>query len=107
MAAIKQEANSALIITTGAISGILLIVVMIGTEAWFRNEEHQELALKWDETPNAALQELRAEQFKRIETPHVDDVTKLKTIAISDAMKLIVEAKGKLPATQPATAPAK
>ena len=106
MAAIKQEANSALIITIGAISGILLLVAMIGTEAWFKNEEHQELAVKWDESPNLALQELRAEQFKRIETAHVDDVTKVKTIPITEAMKLIVETKGKLPATQPAVAPA-
>ncbi len=105
--AIKQEANSRLIITIGAVSGILLLVMMIGTEAWFKNEERHELEIKWQASPNLALLEMRAEQQARINGYRVDAKTGVRAIPIGEAMRMVVETKGKLPATQPAAQDAK
>jgi hypothetical protein len=37
--AIKQEVNAPLIVTVGIISTLLLIVIIIGLQAWFTFEE--------------------------------------------------------------------
>ncbi len=49
--AMKQEANTPLILTIGAMSGILILVIMFGVEAWFRHEERAELDIQWDKQP--------------------------------------------------------
>lgn len=88
--AMKQEANAPLILTIGAISGLLILVVMFGVEAWFRHEERTELDSQWDHTPNTWLINLREGQKAHI-------------AGIDGAMKQIVENGGKLPSTQPSS----
>lgn len=58
----KQEVNSPLIVTVGVVSVILLVVIAIGCEAWFRYEEAQEVAAKWAESKNEWLDEMHAKQ---------------------------------------------
>ena len=81
--AIKQEANVPLIVTVGAVSGILLVVITFGVEAWFLYEENNEIAAKWDQNPNVRLKELREEQTAKITTS--------AQMPIDQAMKSIVE----------------
>src|SRR5882724_4512762 len=100
--AMNQEANTPVVLTIGAVSALLIVVIMFGVEAWFRYEEREELTRLWNESPDVALVNLRSEQKAHLEVSAVDPKTNATHIPISDAMKLIVESRGKLPATQPA-----
>jgi hypothetical protein len=98
--AIKQDVNAPLIVTIGVVSGLLLLVIMFGTQAWFVREERDEIAQKWEAAPNTQLEELRKAQRARIETSGT--VEGRHTMPIQKAMKFVIDNGGKLPATQPA-----
>jgi hypothetical protein len=89
MSAMKQEVNAPLILTTGIVSALLLLAIVFGLEAWFVREENAEIAEKWDQSKNEWLDEIRSGQRAKIQN-------------IEAAQKLIIDSKGKLPATQPA-----
>ena len=100
--AMKQEANTPLIMTIGVVSGLMLLVIMFGVEAWFKYEEKQELATKWDAARNIELDTLRGEQLSKITTSRWCDASKQAvTIPVADAMRILAAGKGKMPATQP------
>lgn len=82
--AMKQEPNAPLILTISAISGLMILVLYFGVEAWFRHEEAVELDTQWKNSPNWELQELRESQ-----RAHLGD--------IDAAMKKVVETGGKSP----------
>jgi hypothetical protein len=94
--AIKQEVNSPLIVTVGVISGLLLLVVVFGTQAWFVREERDEITQKWEVSKNVQLDELRTSQHAKIQAAGPT------TLPIEKAMRVIVQTGGKLPSTQPA-----
>ncbi len=98
----KQPANAPLIVTVGAISVMLFVVIMFGIEAWFRYEERLEVDAKWASSPNFSLINLRKAQLDRINTASVDPKTGTRAIPIADAMRTLVQTGGKLPSTQPA-----
>jgi hypothetical protein len=93
--AIKQDVNAPLIVTIGVVSGLLLLVIVFGTEAWFVGEERSEMADKWESTKHTQLEELRTTQRAMLER------TGPTTIPIDRAMQKLVEIGGKLPSTQP------
>lgn len=100
--AYKQEVNIPLIVTIGIVSAILLIVVILGMEAWFKSEEQAQFEIEAAANPNQTLERLRDDQLSNINAYHwVNRDKGLVTIPIADAMKQIVAANGKLPATQP------
>lgn len=98
--AMKYEANTAIVLTIGAISGILLLVIMFGTEAWFRYEERAELNNQWDQNPNSWLQDIRAKQAANINHAFTDDDGH-RHVTIDQAMQAVLSTGAKLPATQP------
>jgi hypothetical protein len=91
----KQEVNAPLIVTVGVVSGLLLLVVVFGTQAWFVREEREEIADKWSKSEYVQLDELRAAQRAKIQAKGPT------TIPIAQAMQVIVQTGGKLPTTQP------
>ena len=103
--AIKQDVNAPLIVTIGIVSGILLLVVVFGLQAWFVSEENAEIQGKWDAAKYTQLIDLRAEQEAKIKRDGVDEKTKGRTISIDKAMQVIAQTGGKLPSTQPAGQP--
>jgi hypothetical protein len=44
--AYKQEVNVPLVVTIGIVGGILVLVCVIGVQAWFQSEEQNEVAVK-------------------------------------------------------------
>ena len=62
----KQEVNSPLIVTVGIVSVLLLVVIAVGLEAWFRYEEANEVADKWAESQNVWLNEMREKQHANL-----------------------------------------
>jgi hypothetical protein len=100
--AFKQEVNVPLILTIGIVSGIMLLVIVIGTQAWFQNEEQSEIAAKAQEFPHAALIELQNGQRVNINSYHwVDKKNDVVTVPIGRAMEVMLETHGNLPTTAP------
>jgi len=107
--AFKQEVNVPLIFTIGVVSGIVLLVIVIGTQAWYQSEEINEVAIKAQEavgrsldpaSPTKTFAELKEEQQTALEAkPHWTDLTKKTRAAvpIEDAMAYLTDHEGKLP----------
>jgi hypothetical protein len=104
--AMTQQANAPLIITIGAVSGLLLLVLMFGVEAWFRYEERAELEDQWDNSKNEWLDTLREGQAKHLSAYAFNAETKNWSIPITDAMAKVVATEGKVNVAPPATQPA-
>jgi hypothetical protein len=107
--AYKQEVNVPLVMTIGIVSGILLLVTVIGTQAWYQSEEQDEIVLKSGEAaaraltiglPNATFAELKEGQKKSLvaKTHWVDVKKKTRvTLPIDEAMEYLANNSGKLP----------
>jgi hypothetical protein len=86
----RQEANVPLLMTIGAVSGFLLLVLAIGTEAWFLREVQHETAIKWDNAVVQPLTDQRGEQLARISNYRWADKEKTRiAIPIDQAMKIV------------------
>jgi hypothetical protein len=107
--AFKQEVNVPLIFTIGVVSGIMLLVIVIGTQAWYQSEEINEVAIKAAEAQERAIDpsspvksfaELKQEQKTALAAKaHWIDTTKKDRVAIpiDDAMAYLADHGGKLP----------
>jgi hypothetical protein len=100
--AFKQEVNVPLILTIGIISAVMLIVSIVGTEAWYDSEEQAEITAKAAEYPNQVLLDLKEAQKTKISAYRwVDKKNNVVAIPIENAMRVLVETKGQLPSTRP------
>ena len=107
--AFKQEVNVPLIFTIGVISGIMLLVIVIGTQAWYQSEELDEVTTKAAEAqsrsldadlPTKSFAELKQEQLMALSAkPHWTDPAKKDRAAvpIADAVAYLIDHDGKLP----------
>jgi hypothetical protein len=94
--AIKQDVNAPLILTIGIVSGLLLLVVAFGVQAWFVREEREEITQKWEVSKNTWLDDIRSNERSKIEQRGPT------TIPVAQAMQYVIKNGGKLPATRPA-----
>ncbi|HEX4053594.1 MAG TPA: hypothetical protein VHX86_04955 [Tepidisphaeraceae bacterium] len=107
--AYKQEVNVPLLMTIGIVSGILLLVIVIGTQAWYQAEEQEETMLKANEAQNRAstlelpdptFGQLKEGQEKALAAkPHWMDEKKKTAVAvpIRQAMAYLENHEGRLP----------
>jgi hypothetical protein len=104
LAAIKQEVNVPLVVTIGVVSGILLLVVVIGVQAWYQSEEQSEMAAKEKDFPNIALMDLKTTQAAAINTWRwIDQKKGVIAMPIEQAMQEMVRTQGNFPSTQPSS----
>ena len=98
----KEGTQAQVILTIGAISGFVVIVLAIGLQAWFMSEEQSELKTKYGEAVNLQLVELREKQQANLNTYRwIDKDKQIAAIPIEQAMRDMVQSKGRLPSTQP------
>lgn len=107
--AFKQEVNVPLIFTIGVVSGVVLLVIVIGVQAWYQSEEINEVAVKAQEahadalnpaSPTVDFAELKQEQLLAIHAKvHWTDTTKKQRVAmpVEDSMAYLEEHQGKIP----------
>jgi hypothetical protein len=107
--AFKQEVNVPLILTIGIVSGIMILVIVIGTQAWYEGEENDEMSIKAQEAYSRALEPdsptfsfpaLKQGQLDALAAkPHWVDETKKDrmTMTIDDAMSYVAGHQGKMP----------
>lgn len=105
MASLKEDVNTPLILTIGAISALLVIVTVVGLQAGYMYEEGREYDSKYANAVNTQLTELRTRQLANISTYHWVDKNKVAAVPIEQAMQVVIQNNGKVPATQPATQP--
>lgn len=97
----REQANVPLLLTIGIVSGLLIIVLGIGLEAWYLSEVQAEVQAKWDGVQTQPVADLKASQIERITTYHwVDKQKKVAAIPIDEAMKIVAASKGHVPTTQ-------
>ena len=98
----REQANVPLLLTIGAVSGIMVIVLSMGIQAWFLREVQREVAAKWDNVPLQPITDIRRNQEIAISQYRwVDKDKKRVAIPIDEAMKLVVQQNAKSAATQP------
>jgi hypothetical protein len=107
--AFKQEVNVPLILTIGIVSGIMILVIVIGVQAWYGSEEQNEIAIKAQEataralspdSPTVTFADLKQQQLTALsDKPHwVDEKTKDRmTMPIGDAMNYLAAHNLKMP----------
>jgi hypothetical protein len=89
--AMRQEVNAPLILTVGTVSGVMVLVLMIGLHAWYLNEERREQVTK--------LEAVRPPELTSAARTQPSDTR------LMEAMQRVVSSGGKLPATRPAASP--
>jgi hypothetical protein len=95
--AYQEDTNSPLILVIGAVSGFLVLVIVIGLQAWFLSEEQQEYAEVFNTATNFQLQELSQVQGANISTYRwIDKEKQIAAVPVDEAMKMLIENKGKL-----------
>ena len=88
----REQANVPLLLTIGAVSGFLVIVLAMGIQAWFLREMQREVAQKWDNTPLQPITDIRRAQEINLSTYRwVDRDKKVVAIPIDEAMKIVVQ----------------
>lgn len=99
--AFKQEINAPLILTIGAVGGILCLLIVMGLQAWFLWAEQGEVRQKFQAARNIELQSMiDAQEAKLRVASRLEDGR--TTIPIDQAMQVIVERRGVPPSTRPA-----
>ena len=94
--AMKNEVNGPLLLTIGAVSAILLVVTAVAVDGWYKSFEADEIAQKWEQSPNTWLQGIRAAQVQNLEDGHQINRAHYR-LSIDDAMHLYAEHGGKMP----------
>jgi hypothetical protein len=107
--AFKQEVNVPLLMTVGVVSAVLLLVIVIGTQAWYQSEEQEEVMLKNAQAtaradtlglPDPTFVELKDGQKQALATkPHWLDEKKKTAVVIpiTEAMHYLENHRGRLP----------
>jgi len=99
---IRQEVNAPVIWTVGIVSGLLLLVVVVGMQAWFYAAERDEIPRKWERARNPWLDNLRREQTRNLTTRRWVDVEKqIVTMPIDRAAAYVAAHGGRLPESTP------
>ena len=102
----RQEVNAPLLWTVGIVSALLLLVIIVGTQAWYYAAERDEIARKWQQAGNPWLDHLRREQTRNLTTRRWVDVEKgIVTVPIDRAASYVAAHGGRLsPVAGPSTA---
>jgi len=97
--AMKQEVNVPLIAAVGAVSVILLVVIVIGTSAWYLSYDQEVTAENYDTYPDLTIKAVQDAQLTRINAPAhwVDAQHTVAAIPIDQAMQVVIDSQGKVP----------
>ena len=91
----KNEVNAPLTLTIGVIGIILLLTATVAVDGWYKSVEAEEVAEKWDQSPNTWLHDMRAKQMEGLHDEHKFQRNHYH-VSISDAMRIVAKNGGKL-----------
>jgi hypothetical protein len=106
--AMKQEVNVPLVATIGIVSVVLLVVIVIGTSAWYLAADQEVTASNFEEYPDQSVITLQSSQLMRINSPAhwLDADHKVAAIPIDQAMQVVIATQGNVSVAAPAAQPA-
>jgi hypothetical protein len=92
----RQDINFALVFTIGVTSILLLVVIVVGAQAWYAYEAQNEFARKWSGPPVirelTTLPDLKAGQLANLgKYDWTDREKQLVTIPIEQAMAHVLQ----------------
>jgi hypothetical protein len=86
----KQNPNTAFLLTIGGITTLLLVVILIGLQAWFYDAQNREMQRKVIGQPHWALEDLRLKQLANLNVYEWVDADKQRArIPIDVAMQIV------------------
>ena len=100
--AFKQHINIPGVLVLGLVSGMVLIVMILATQALYGYSEQNEIDLKtaWGAKSDLVRQkEQQAQSLQQL--AWTDDKKNAVMIPIDQAMEIMVKTQGKLPSTRP------
>lgn len=105
----RQDVNIPLILTVGVVSVLLLVVVILGAQAWFAYQRELERQRKWAAAPvireMVTLQDLRSQQLASLgKYAWADQQKQTVVIPIEQAISVVAADPSLLlrkPTTQP------
>ncbi len=97
----NQQINMGRLLTTSVISALVLVVLILGMQAWFQSAEATQA-----EAANGMAQsefaDLKTQQLANLkQVAWSSDKKVAATMPIDTAMAILVKANGKMPSTQP------
>lgn len=104
--ALKQEVNVPLIVTIGVVSTVVVLVLILGTEAWYESEADAQFtaaALEYRDFQSPDLNHQTLLDLKKAQEANINSyrwVDKSKgivTMPIDDAIKLMIQTSGNPP----------
>jgi hypothetical protein len=103
VAEFKQGINIPLILTIGIVGLIVLLVLIVGTEAWYDSMTQDEAVVKASgDFGNKPLDDIKTAQRTNISGYRwVDKKNNVITVPVDDAMAIMVQTQEQFPATQP------
>ena len=102
MAMMKNQVNAQLLLTIGAVGGLLLLVSAIAVDGWYKSTEQEIVASNWEKYPNTWLNGIREREQANLAASGPVDNGKRTAMPIAQAMQYVVDHGGQLPTTQPA-----
>ena len=93
--AMRNEVNGPLLLTIGAVSALLLVVTAVAVDGWYKSYEAEEIARKWEESPNLWLSQIRTPQQQNLQDGHMINHSHYR-LSIDDAMHLYAAHAGKM-----------
>jgi hypothetical protein len=91
----KQDANVSRIVVVGSICSVLLVVLLVGLQAWYYGEQAREREEKVVEATDWKLSSIRMDQLETIHSYRwVDQKNGRVAIPIDRAMELVLEDLG-------------
>lgn len=97
----RYETDVKSLLLIGGVFALILVIVVIALQGAYQAQVQREVEIKYAGAPPQPLADERAAQLKRLEQRSIDPKTGRATIPIDQAMRIIVETKGVLPATRP------
>lgn len=96
--AYKEDINATLIITVGLVSGLVLVTLAVGVQAWFLYEQETEVNAKWAASVDHKSKAIQDEQFANLHggVRWIDKDKKIAAMPIEQAMDMVVKSNGKL-----------
>lgn len=104
--ATKQDVNASLLLTVGAVASIIIVVIVIGVQAWYLFLTKEDITAKSLTAVKGELQSVVEEQKVRLHSNIASSSEGSGKISIDRAMDALVKYNGRVPGTAAATQPA-
>jgi len=107
--AMKDAVNIPVIVVISIIGSLMVMVLVVGVQAWFLWEVNREIAVKWENTKQEPYTGMKKAQMAMVsgDTAYrwVDQNAGMAAMPVQAGMQILMASNGKMPTTKPSTHP--